>query len=177
MLLQCRNSVLPLQNNAPSRYHFRSRKQPSLDTKPVQALTWTNGLRQLVLNYRTTNILGWFCCVVLRNKPKVLHIPSKYFSTGQYSQPITDTFLILSQGLSMSVYFSAKSWDQSPWVKMEAENRVLTLIGIFYSFALTRLAPLVALEEMLRNAQGATGHNMLLITNLHKRRPWGIGQF
>lgn len=77
----------------------------------------------------------------------------------------------------MSVYFSAKPLDQSPWVKMEAENRVLTLIGIFYSFALTQLATLVALEEMLRNAQGVTGHNMLLNTNLHKRRPWGIGQF
>lgn len=77
----------------------------------------------------------------------------------------------------MSVYFSAKPLDQSPCVKMEAENRVLTLIGIFYSFVLTQLATLVALEEMLRNAQGATGHNMLLTTNLHKRRPWGIGQF
>lgn len=64
----------------------------------------------MVLNYRTNNILGLFCSVVLRNKPKVLHTTA---STGLYSQPITDTFLILSQSLSMSAYFSARPVDEN----------------------------------------------------------------
>lgn len=39
-----------------------------------------------------------------------------------------------------------------PWVKMETENRVLTLIGIFYSFDLTQLAMIVVLAEALHFA-------------------------
>jgi hypothetical protein len=47
-------------------------------------------------------------------------------------------------------------------VKIEAENRVLTKIGIFYSFDLTQLATFVALAEALhlaRNVEKYSRHH------------------
>lgn len=137
----------------------------------------TNGLRRLALNYRATNILGLFLFCYSREQTQGLAhtwqilyywsiFPAYYWYLLLNTVNCTGLSICLSTSL-LGPWIKAHGW------KWKQKNRVLTIIGIFYSFDLTQLATFVALAEALhltRNVEKYSGHHrshMLLNTNLH----------